>query len=120
MPLLRRLPLSVRLPLLAAAMMLLVGAVASQQVLLALGRAQDARLRELVQLHVEGLSVALGPSVLRRDIWEVYDTLDRAAQGGEGRRMLLTAVADESGRVLAASDPRRAPVCGPPPCPPRA
>ncbi len=110
MPLLRRLPLSVRLPLLAAAMMLLVGAVASQQVLLALGRAQDARLRELVQLHVEGLSVALGPSVLRRDIWEVYDTLDRAAQGGEGRRMLLTAVADESGRVLAASDPRRAPV----------
>lgn len=61
-------------------------------------------------MHVEGLSVALGPLVLRNDIWEVYDTLDRAAQGNEGRRMVLTAVADERGRVLAATDPRRVPM----------
>jgi len=48
--------------------------------------------------------------VLRHDVWEVYDTLDRAAQAGEGRRMVLTAVADERGRVLAATDPRRVPM----------
>lgn len=110
MRLLHRLPLTARLPLLAAAMMVLVGAVASQQVLLALGRAQDARIRELARLHVEGLSVALGPPVLRRDIWEIYDILDRAATTGRVRRMVLTVVADENGRVLAATDPRRAPV----------
>ena len=104
------LPLSIKLPLLAAAMMVLVGAVASQQVLRALARVQDARIQELAQMHVEGLSVALGPLVLRDDIWEVYDTLDRAAQVGEGRRMLLTAVADARGRVLAATDPRRVPI----------
>jgi len=103
-------PLSIKLPLLAAAMMVLVGAVASQQVLRALARVQDARIQELAQMHVEGLSVALGPLVLRRDIWEVYDTLDRAAQAGAGRRMVLTAVADERGRVLAATDPRRVPI----------
>jgi len=103
-------PLSIKLPLLAAAMMVLVGAVASQQVLRALARVQDARIQELAQMHVEGLSVALGPLVLRHDIWEVYDTLDRAAQAGEGRRMVLTAVADERGRVLAATDPRRVPI----------
>ncbi|WP_297772299.1 HAMP domain-containing sensor histidine kinase [uncultured Roseovarius sp.] len=107
---LRRLPLSLRLPLLGAAMMVLVGVVASQQVLSALGRVQDARLRELAAMHVEGLSVALGPLVLRRDIWEVYDTLERASSESEGRRMILTAVADDAGRVLAATDPRRVPV----------
>ena len=66
-----RLPLSVKLPLLGAAMMVLVGAVASQQVLQALARVQDARVQELARMHVEGLSVALGPLVLRRDVWEV-------------------------------------------------
>ncbi|MFB9151081.1 sensor histidine kinase [Roseovarius ramblicola] len=103
-------PLSIKLPLLAAAMMVLVGTVASQQVLRSLAQVQDARIQELARMHVEGLSVALGPLVLRNDIWEVYDTLDRAAQGGEGRRMVLTAVADERGRVLAATDPRRVPM----------
>ncbi|MGF1659435.1 MAG: sensor histidine kinase [Rubrimonas sp.] len=104
-----RLPLALRAPLLAAGLMVLVGFVASQQVLSALSRAQEARLAELARLHVDGLSVALGPAVLRRDVWEVYDTLDRAANAQEGRRMRMTAVADETGRVLAASDPLRAP-----------
>jgi len=103
-------PLSIKLPLLAAAMMVLVGTVASQQVLRSLAQVQDARIQELAQMHVEGLSVALGPLVLRHDIWEVYDTLDRAAQGSEGRRMVLTAVADERGKVLAATDPKRVPM----------
>jgi signal transduction histidine kinase len=50
--------------------------------------------------------------VLRQDVWEVYDILDRAQAGSEGQRLLLTVVADERGRVLAATDPRRAPVGG--------
>jgi hypothetical protein len=32
-------------------------------------------VQELARMHVEGLSLALGPLVLRRDIWEVYDTV---------------------------------------------
>ena len=90
--------------------MVLLGVVASQLVLSALGSVQDARMRELARLHVEGLAVALGPSVLRRDVWEVYDTLDRATAAMDVQRMVLTVVADEAGRVIAASDPRRAPV----------
>ena len=86
---LRRLRLTLRLPLIAAMQMLLVGAVASQQVLSALGRVQDARLRELAQLHIEGPSVALGPLVLRRDVWEVNDTLDLASRTGRCRSPLL-------------------------------
>lgn len=107
---LRGLPLSLRVPLIAAALMVLVGVVASRQVLAALGTVQEERLRELARLHVDGLAVALGPAVLRRDVWEVFDTLDRATQAMAGQRMVLTVVADEAGRVIAASDPRRAPV----------
>lgn len=104
------LPLSIRVPLIAAGLMVLVGVVASQQVMATLGSVQEERLRELARLHVDGLTVALGPAVLRRDVWEVYDTLDRAKTAMAGQRMVLTVVADEMGRVIAASDPLWAPV----------
>jgi len=107
---LRKIPLSVRVPLSAAVLMVLVGVIASQQVLATLSRVQDARIRELAQLHVQALSVALGPHVLRDDIWEVYDTLVRSAGGAEGGRTDFTAVTNENGRVLAATDPERAPL----------
>ncbi|KAB2884099.1 MAG: HAMP domain-containing histidine kinase [Albidovulum sp.] len=110
LPRFRDLPVTLRVPLVTAAMMILLGIVASQGVLAALGRVQVARLSEIARLHVEGLSVALGPSVLRQDVWEVYDILDRARSTYDGQRLLLSVVADERGRVLAATDPRRAPV----------
>ncbi len=50
--------------------------------------------------------------MLRQDVWEVFDTLDRASAAGEGLRMVMTAVADDRGRVLAATDPRQARVDG--------
>ncbi|WP_239986142.1 HAMP domain-containing sensor histidine kinase [Paracoccus sp. SY] len=102
--------MTIRVPLIAAGLMVLVGVVASHQVMSVLGGVQEDRLRELARLHVDALTVALGPAVLRRDVWEVYDTLDRATQALAGRRMVLTVVADEEGRVIAASDPFRAPV----------
>jgi signal transduction histidine kinase len=112
MPRFRNLPVTVRVPLITAALMIILALVASQSVLGALGRVQDARVSETARLHVEGLAVALGPSVLRQDVWEVYDILDRARQASDGQRLLLTVVADERQRVLAATDPRRAPVGG--------
>lgn len=90
--------------------MILLGLAASQQVLSTLGRLQDARLQEYARLHVEGLAVALGPFALHKDVWEVYDTLDRARANASGERILFTVVADDRGRVLAATDPLRAPV----------
>ncbi|MDP5306166.1 sensor histidine kinase [Paracoccus spongiarum] len=106
----RNLPVTVRVPLVVAGLMIVLGLVASQGVLAVLGSLQDARLREITRLHVEGLSVALGPFVPRQDVWEVYDVLDRAQRATDGQRLLLTLVADDQGRVLAATDPRRAPV----------
>lgn len=109
-PRFRDLPVTLRVPLVMAGLMVLLGFLASQSVLSALGRVQDARLSETARLHVEGLSVALGPSVLRQDVWEIYDILDRARSAYDSQRLLLSIVADERGRILAATDPRRAPV----------
>ncbi len=104
------LPVTLRVPLVTATLMIVLGLVASQGVLTALQRVQDSRLVETAQLHVEGLSVALGPFVLRQDVWEVYDILERARTASDGQRLLQTVVADARGQVLAASDPKRAPV----------
>ncbi|RYH07221.1 HAMP domain-containing sensor histidine kinase [Tropicimonas sp. IMCC6043] len=103
-------PITIRVALATAGLMVLFGLVASQQVLSTLGRLQDARLQEYARLHVEGLAVALGPFALHKDVWEVYDTLDRARANASGERILFTVVADERGSVLAATDPMRAPV----------
>lgn len=103
-------PITIRVAVATAVLMILLGLVASQQVLSTLGKLQDERLREYARLHVEGLAVALGPFALHKDVWEVYDTLDRAQSNTPGERILFTVVADERGRVLAATDPARAPV----------
>jgi len=97
-------------PLVAASLMVFLGIAASQRVLSALGEVQNTRIRELAQLRIESLSVALGPHVLRENVWEIYDTLVRATgEAGKGR-LVFTAVADENGDILAATDPVRAPI----------
>jgi len=108
-----RLPITLRVPLLVALLMVAVAMIASQQVLSTLDRLQASRIAELARLHVQSLSVALGPHVLREDIWEIYDTLERAAGQSMGRRAVFSAVADTHGRVLAATNPSRAPVDSP-------
>ncbi len=110
MPSLQHISLAIRVPLLAAGLMVLLAVVAAELVLNTLDDLQDARIREIAKMHVEALSVALGPHVLRDDVWEVYDTLTRASLGTQGQRLVFTAVGNENGRVLAASDPVRAPV----------
>jgi len=105
-----RWPVTIRVALATACVMVLLGLVASRQVLSTLGRLQNERLQEFARLHVEGLAVALGPFALHRDVWEVYDTLDRARSNASVARILFTVVADDQGRVLAATDPTRAPV----------
>jgi len=109
-PVWQRIPFSLRVPLLTVALMVMVGFIASQQVLSTLKQVQNDRIRELAELQVEVLSVALGPLVLRNDVWEVYDTLDRAAGQSDNRRMDFAAVAGAEGMILAATDPQRAPV----------
>ena len=50
----------------------------SNIVLKRLSDMQEEHLRQLTAAYLDGLSTALQPFVIRRDVWETFDVLDRA------------------------------------------
>ncbi len=105
----RNWPVTVTVPLIVALLMVTIGTLISHQVLRRLEQSQTQNLTGLSNTYLDGLSAALLPSVLRADVWEVFDVLDRASQRYAQVNSLETVVVDLDGRVLAASDPRRFP-----------
>jgi signal transduction histidine kinase len=103
-------PLTLKVPLLVAFLMVAVALLASQVVLQRLAEDQEINLRQLTQSYLDGLSTALLPTVLRRDIWETFDILDRARDRYRGVKDRFTVVTLADGTVLAASDPAQFPV----------
>jgi signal transduction histidine kinase len=108
-------PLRVKVPLVVAALMVIVGTVASQIVLLRLAATQETYLRQLSSAYLDGLSTALVPHVARRDAWETFDVLDRSRERYVGLDVIHAVVSLPDGRVLAASDPYAFPVLSPAP-----
>ena len=100
------LPLSFKLPAVAAAFLVVISVFISQQVLSRLEAIQSDHLKTLAGVHLDGLTAALSDAVLREDVWEVFAILDRSRQGMQGVRALETVVANSDGQVIAASDPR--------------
>jgi len=100
-----RMPLSVRVPILVAILMVVISAVISERVLDRLTRTQETSLQSLAEAYLDGLSSSVVPAVLREDIWEVYDALDRSSAIYRSLAPLDTVVTNSQGRVLAASDP---------------
>ncbi|OHV17583.1 two-component sensor histidine kinase [Methylorubrum extorquens] len=103
------LPMAVRLPLVVVVFMAAVAAIVSWQVLTRLDDAQTRRLRDVAAAHLDGLAAALTDPVIREDVWEAYDALDRARQDHAGLKPTATVVATAESFVLAASDPRSFP-----------
>lgn len=101
-----RWPVNVRVPLFVALLMVVVSAVVSERVLSRLAETQSRHLAELGDAYLDGLSSSLIPAVLRGDVWETFDTLDRAAGLYRGLALLHTVVTDGRGTVIASSEPR--------------
>ena len=99
-------PTTVKVPLVVAALMVGVSALLSNQVLQRLAETQQRHLEELTGAYLDGLSSAVVPQVLREDVWEIYDQLDRTREAYLGVSALNTIVTDAEGGVLAASEPR--------------
>jgi two-component system OmpR family sensor kinase len=104
-----RWPLALRVPLLAAGLVIAVAVVVSHGVLERLARDQQRHLSELAATYLDGLATALQPAAVRRDVWEAFDVLDRARQRDTGLHPLATALVLPDGTVLAAADPRALP-----------
>lgn len=108
--LLRSLPLAVRVPLVVAGLMVAVSLVIGQVVLHRLARDQERHVADLAAAYLDGVSTAVLPAAIRRDVWEAYDALDRARARYQGLAIVFAVVTEPSGHVLAASDPRLFPV----------
>jgi two-component system, OmpR family, sensor kinase len=112
MNLLRRLgniPVSFRVPIIVALMMVAISAVISERVLDRLERTQEGYLNGLAESYLDGVSSAVIPAVLRADVWEVFDALDRSASAYNALSPEMTVVTGPDGEVLAASDPEQIP-----------
>jgi len=107
--------LVVKVPLIAAGLVLMAAALVSAGVLVRLTQEQDARVSALGRAYLDTTAAALAPSLAHEDVWEAFDVLDRGRQAFGALRLRLAAVVLPSGRILAATDPRRLPVGSVPP-----
>ncbi|MEO1189539.1 MAG: sensor histidine kinase, partial [Pseudomonadota bacterium] len=73
-----RLPLTIKVPALVVLLMVIASAAISERVMSRLIETQERHLQDLAESYLDGLSSSLVPHVLRDDIWEVFDTLDRS------------------------------------------
>lgn len=106
----RRWPLAVRVPLLVSVLVLAAVLTVSKVLLDKLDREQTVQLAALSNAYLDGLTSALMPAVIRKDIWEAFDALDRARSlyGGVDTDWVAVVLPDRT--VLAASDPELFPV----------
>lgn len=105
-----RWPLAVRVPLLVAALLVAVSVVVSQVVLGRLADEQQRRLAGLADAYLDGVAAALHAALVRRDVWEAFDVVDRARSSFQALPLVTAAALLPDGTVLAATDPRRLPV----------
>lgn len=98
-------PMIIKAPLLVAALMSLMSSIVSYLILDRMAAAQQKALTQLAEAYLDGVSTALMPHVIRRDSWEVFDTLDRAREHYAAVKAVFTVVALPEGEVLASSNP---------------
>lgn len=104
---LRRLPITARVPLIVTLFMVTVSTFASERVLSRLIETQTRQVQELADVYLDGLALALVDSIIREDVWGVFDVLDRSRRGPSEIRPAETIVAAADGYVIASSDPTR-------------
>ena len=102
-------PFTIKVPLVVALLMVAISAVLTQGVLTKLSQVQERHLEQLTGAYLDGLSTSIQPHVLRQDVWEVFDALDRATTLYKGLDVVWTTVASDGGQVLASSQPETFP-----------
>lgn len=106
MRLIKEWPITIKVPIVVMALMLAISFGISDTVLRRLAETQERHLQALSKAHVDALGVMLLPSVLRRDVWEVFDALDRTGSAHADLNAINTVVLDANGLIIAASQPK--------------
>lgn len=100
-----RLPLTARVSLIVTLFMVTVSAFASERVLSRLADTQERQVQALADAYVDGLVLALVDSIIREDVWQVFDVLDRSREKSGEIRPTETIVAGPDDFVIASSHP---------------
>ncbi len=100
---------ALRVPLLVALLMIIISAVISDQVLRRLSEMQERNLQGLVESYLDGVSASILPSIMRGDVWEVFDVLDRSASSYASLDLKETIVTGSDGSVIASNHPGNRP-----------
>ncbi|MBV1702971.1 MAG: HAMP domain-containing histidine kinase [Hyphomicrobiales bacterium] len=103
-------PLTLRVPLLAAFLVIAVAVGISSFVLERFQADQEASLSLLANAYMDGLTEAVRSATIRKDVWETFDVLDNARRHYSGLAPRYTIVLLPNDTVLAATDPVRFPV----------
>jgi two-component system OmpR family sensor kinase len=106
---LQRLPITARVPLIVTLFMIAVSTFASERVLSRLIETQTRHIQALADVYLDGLALALVDSMIREDVWQVFDVLDRSKQRPGEVKPAETIVAGTDDFVIASSDPVRIP-----------
>jgi signal transduction histidine kinase len=105
-----RWPLTVKAPAMVAVFMLAVSVIITQAVLERLRETQERQLSALSATFLDGLASSVLPYVLREDVWEVFDAIERSAAANRAMGRAVVVVTDEHRRALAASNPTQVPL----------
>jgi signal transduction histidine kinase len=89
--------------------MMAVSIFTSERVLSRLVETQTRQIQTLADVYLDGLALALVDSMIREDVWQVFDVLDRSRQRPGEIKPAETIVAGTDGFVIASSDPVRIP-----------
>lgn len=103
-------PMIIKAPLMVAVLMSLLSSIVSYLILDRMAAAQQKGLAQLTEAYLDGVSTTLMPHVIRKDSWEVFDTLDRARQHYAAVKAVFTVVSLPGDEVLASSNPTLFPV----------
>ncbi|NQV44658.1 MAG: HAMP domain-containing histidine kinase [Rhodospirillales bacterium] len=103
-------PIRVRIPLVVAGLMVVVSVAMTNVVLNRLSANQEQGLKQLANAYLDGVSTALFPHLVRKDVWEAFDILERATGHYAGLKLKHSVIALPDNSILAASDPIRFPV----------
>ena len=100
---------AVRVPAAVAMLMIAISALVTFWALSRLEETQQRHLEQLSSAYLDGLSASLIPSVVREDVWEVFDTLDRSRKQYKGLNVRWVTVTNAQGKTIASSAPAQFP-----------
>ncbi len=100
---------ALRVPVVVALLMIAISTLVTLRALSRLEASQQRNLEALSSAYLDGLSASIGPAVVREDVWEVFDALDRSRERYKGLNVQWVTVTNAANQTIASSSPTEFP-----------